>query len=111
GATLKLYSDYRNADGANRNGRGFTLNLSTMDISQGSDGATHLSITPVGDGWYRIEYVTPESDIVSGNSYYWIDGNAADILLAYSQKEAKRFCTSFVNGTRNIALPSFPVTF
>jgi len=100
GAKLRLYSDYKDINGNARYGRGFELDLTTMTIQAGSNGARHLTLTPVGDGWYRVEFVTNDNDIVSGTSYYWIDGAPAEVLLAYPQKEAKPFATSFVDGTR-----------
>ncbi len=97
GARLSLYSDYINSGGSRYWGMGWNFNLNTFGLSQFQGTAKH---TPVGDGWYRIEFVTAEGDIVGGASYYCINGAPAEVLLAYPQKEAKPFATSFVNGTR-----------
>src|SRR5690606_8578903 len=100
-AMLRCYSDYVNSGGSSYYGRGWALNLNTFELYPLKRESTrHLTITPVGDGWYRIEFVTVEEDIVRGTSYYWIDGAPAEVLLAYPQKEAKPFATSFVDGTR-----------
>ncbi|HOB44446.1 MAG TPA: LamG domain-containing protein, partial [Bacillota bacterium] len=106
---MQCYSDYVNSEGSPYWGVGWNLNLNTFELYPSIQGADrHLTITPVGDGWYRIEFVTAENDIVRGPSHYWIDSAPAEILLAYPQKEAKPFATSFVDGTRTAGRLSYP---
>lgn len=99
GSFLKMYFDYVRADSTGAYGSGVTIDLVNMRITGTTLGTSKL--TDIGGGWFKVEFTTSTSNIVSGSNYFWVDGNAATVQIAWTLKEAKAYATSFVNGTRS----------
>ena len=106
GAQFVLYNDYLQTDGSYVFGSGIGIDLNTMTLSSTSHGTS--SIRYMGNGWYYVTFTTKSTINKANSSYFWIDTNAAVVFLAYTQKEAKGWPTSFVNGSRGVGVLEYP---